>query len=57
MGNFKDFVHAIGLEISMLLYLNGFQNEVSAPNENYPRELLELFTMGQFDGQGNENYT
>ncbi len=57
LGNFKDFVHAIGTEISMLLYLNGLQNEVTAPNENYSRELLELFTMGQFDGQGNENYT
>ncbi len=57
LGNFKDFVHATGLDIAMLIYLNGIQNRVGAPNENYGRELLELFTMGQFDGQGNENYT
>ena len=57
LGNFKDFVHAVGTDIAMLVYLNGIQNEASAPNENYGRELLELFSMGQFDGQGNENYT
>ncbi len=57
LGNFKDFVHAAGLDPAMLYYLNGTQNNVSEPNENYSRELLELFTMGQFDGQGNENYT
>ncbi len=57
LGNFKDFVRAIGLDPAMLIYLNGIQNRVGAPNENYGRELLELFTMRQFDGQGNENYT
>ena len=57
LGNFKDFVHAIGIESAMLLYLNGIQNQAGEPNENYARELCELFTMGQFDGQGHENYT
>ena len=57
LGNFKDFVRAIGLDPAMLRYLNGVQNRAGAPNENYARELCELFTMGQFDGQGNENYT
>ena len=57
LGNFKDFVRAIGLDPAMLIYLNGIQNRAGAPNENYARELLELFTMGQFDTQGNENYT
>ena len=57
LGNFKDFVHAIGLDPAMLIYLNGIQNRAGAPNENYARELCELFTMGQFDGQGHENYT
>ncbi|MCH8959750.1 MAG: DUF1800 family protein [Bacteroidetes bacterium] len=32
-------------------------NQVEAPNENYGRELLELFTMGLRDEQGNDNYT
>ena len=57
LGNFKDFVHAIGIESAMLLYLNGIQNTAGQPNENYARELCELFTMGQFDGKGNKNYT
>ncbi len=57
LGNFKDLVRAIGVDAAMLFYLNGKQNRAGAPNENYARELLELFTMGPFDAQGNENYT
>ena len=57
LGNFKDLVHAVGLDPAMLLYLNGQQNQAAAPNENYARELLELFTMGQFDANGQQNYT
>ncbi|MBX2821723.1 MAG: DUF1800 domain-containing protein [Rhodothermaceae bacterium] len=57
LGNFKDFVLAITLNPAMLVYLNGNQNVRQEPNENYARELLELFTMGQYDAQGNANYT
>lgn len=57
LGNLKEFVHAIGLNPAMLIYLNGTQSRVGEPNENYGRELLELFTMGQFDSEGNENYS
>lgn len=57
LGNFKDFVHAIGLNPAMLVYLDGNVNEAGHANENYGRELLELFTMGQFDADGNPNYT
>jgi len=57
LGNFKDFVYAMGTDPAMLTYLNGAQSVVGNPNENYPRELLELFTMGEFDQQGNPNYT
>lgn len=46
LGNFKEFVRAMGLDRAMLLYLNGVQNRAGSPNENYARELLELFTMG-----------
>ncbi len=46
LGNFKDFVYAIGLDHAMLIYLNGNENSRGEPNENYARELLELFTMG-----------
>jgi uncharacterized protein (DUF1800 family) len=47
MGNFKDFVKAITLNPAMLVYLNGYQNTKTAPDENYARELQELFTMGK----------
>lgn len=57
MGNFKDFVHEVGLSPAMLWYLNGNTNEKAAPNENYGRELLELFTMGPKDRLDNDNYT
>ena len=57
LGNFKDFVKAVTLNPAMLIYLNGNQNIRQEPNENYARELLELFTMGHYDAQGNENYT
>lgn len=45
-GNFKDLAKKITLDPAMLIYLNGVQNSKNNPNENYSRELLELFTMG-----------
>ncbi|MFY0602485.1 MAG: DUF1800 domain-containing protein [Flavobacteriaceae bacterium] len=50
LGNFKDFVREIGLSEAMLIYLNGFENTEAAPNENYARELYELFTLGVNNG-------
>ncbi|MCB0529805.1 MAG: DUF1800 domain-containing protein [Saprospiraceae bacterium] len=47
LGNFKDFVKAITLDPCMLIFLNGFLNNVTAPDENYARELQELFTVGK----------
>ncbi len=46
LGNFRTFVREVGLTPAMLIYLNGTQNRAGNPNENYARELLELFTMG-----------
>ena len=57
LGNFKDLVYEVGIDPAMLLYLNGTQNEIGTANENYARELLELFTMGQVDAHGISNYT
>ena len=57
LGNFKQLVYEIGLDPAMLVYLDGNENYWWEPNENYARELLELFTMGHFDKAGNENYT
>ncbi|HRK27342.1 MAG TPA: DUF1800 domain-containing protein [Chitinophagales bacterium] len=50
LGSFRDFAHNIGITPAMLLYLNGNQNEAGSLNENYARELMELFTMGQNNG-------
>lgn len=50
LGDFRNFVYQMGLNPAMLTYLNGNQNAVGAPNENYARELMELFTMGEGNG-------
>ncbi len=59
LGNFRDLVTKISTEPAMLRYLNGDMNEVGAgkANENYARELQELFTMGTVDASGVINYT
>jgi uncharacterized protein (DUF1800 family) len=45
-GNFRTFVRAISRDPAMLDYLNNSQNRKAHPNENYARELMELFTLG-----------
>ncbi len=47
LGSFRDLLHAIAKDPAMLLFLNNQQNKKSSPNENFARELLELFTMGE----------
>nr|WP_299074582.1 DUF1800 domain-containing protein [uncultured Allomuricauda sp.] len=47
LGNFRDFVVAVAKEASMLNYLNNQQNRKKKPNENFARELMELFTLGE----------
>lgn len=49
-GNFQEFVRDIGITSAMLVYLNGFENTNISPNENYARELYELFTLGVDNG-------
>jgi len=46
LGDFGDFVKAISKEPSMNKYLNNKQNSKENPNENFARELMELFTLG-----------
>ncbi len=46
LGNFRDFLYDIGISNAMLVYLNGNENVRDRPNENYARELYELFTLG-----------
>ncbi|MEM7187677.1 MAG: DUF1800 family protein [Bacteroidota bacterium] len=57
LGNYKDFVRAVGLDNFMLLYLNGFENTNNEPNENYSRELYELFTLGEGIGYTQDDIT
>jgi hypothetical protein len=45
-GNFRTFVREISRDPAMLDYLNNQQNRKKHPNENYARELMELFTLG-----------
>lgn len=47
LGNFKALVRAVTLDPMMLVYLNGYLNHKDAPDENYSRELQELFTVGK----------
>ena len=49
-GNFRIFVREMGKTGAMLSYLNGNLNVAGQPNENYARELMELFTMGESNG-------
>lgn len=55
LGNFKTFVSEIGLTPAMLRYLNGYENKKNSPNENYARELYELFTLGEGNGYSQED--
>jgi uncharacterized protein (DUF1800 family) len=50
LGNLKDFVYEIGICPAMLVYLNNVQNTRFQPNENFARELYELFTLGVDNG-------
>ncbi len=47
LGSFAQMLHAISRDPAMLTYLDNVQNRKSAPNENFARELLELFTLGE----------
>ncbi|MDA0684164.1 MAG: DUF1800 family protein [Bacteroidetes bacterium] len=57
LADFKAMALGFVTDGSMLYYLDGRFNRKSAPNENFARELLELFLMGQHDADGNSNYT
>ncbi len=46
LGNFRTMLHAIAKDPAMLVYLDGYISTKDEPNENFGRELLELFTIG-----------
>lgn len=47
LGNFKTLIKSVSLDPGMLVFLNGDKNQKIAPDENYARELQELFTIGK----------
>jgi uncharacterized protein (DUF1800 family) len=46
LGPFPALVRAVTIDPAMLVYLDGRQSSGKAPNENFGRELMELFTLG-----------
>jgi hypothetical protein len=57
VGNFRQLTKDITIDPAMLNFLNGRDNTKQAPNENYARELMELFTLGKGDLAGPGDYT
>ncbi|WP_417430407.1 DUF1800 domain-containing protein [Halpernia sp.] len=47
LGNFGDLLKAVSKSPAMLQFLNNQQNKKGHPNENFGREVMELFTMGR----------
>ncbi|MGB1258021.1 MAG: DUF1800 family protein, partial [Thiolinea sp.] len=47
LGNFAEMLHGIIRDPAMLMFLDNSQNLAKSPNENFARELLELFTLGE----------
>ena len=47
LGKFGDLLMAVSKDPSMLAYLNNRQNKKNSPNENFAREVMELFTLGR----------
>jgi uncharacterized protein (DUF1800 family) len=56
-GNYKDLVKQVTIDPAMLRYLNGNVNTNVSPNENYGREMLELFTIGKGPERAPGDYT
>ncbi len=56
LGPFRTLLHQVTRNRAMLEYLDGRRNRRGAVNENYGRELMELFTLGPWDDDGHDNY-
>lgn len=57
LGNFKQMVKDISVDPCMLVFLSGATNNQFNPNENFARELLELYTIGKGPQIGTGDYT
>lgn len=47
LGNFRELLHGVARDAAMLSYLDGRENAVGDPNENFAREVMELHTIGR----------
>lgn len=56
-GNFKSLLRKVTTDPCMLYYLDNVYSTKQRPNENYARELQELFSLGIYDSNGQPNYT
>ena len=57
LGSFHNLCHQVTRDPAMLVFLDGKDNRDGNLNENYGRELMELFVLGVNDRNGAENYT
>ncbi|HXB63850.1 MAG TPA: DUF1800 domain-containing protein [Solirubrobacteraceae bacterium] len=55
LGNFQDLFVAVTANPAMLVFLDGIYNEAEDPNENYAREMMELFSLGADRGAYTED--
>jgi uncharacterized protein (DUF1800 family) len=56
-ASFRDLLRDVTIDPSMLRYLTGESNYAGHSNENYAREIMELFVLGIADEKGRKNYT
>jgi uncharacterized protein (DUF1800 family) len=47
LGRFDELLHAVAKDPAMLIYLDAATNRRGSPNENFAREVMELFTLGE----------
>ena len=47
LGNFGELLHAVGKDPAMVVYLDSATSRRGSPNENFAREVMELFTLGE----------
>jgi len=56
-GNFRTMTQTMAIQPAMLFYLDNLDNVKTSPNQNFARELMELFTLGVVDQNGQPNYS
>ena len=55
LGSFADLLQALTVDEAMLVWLDGIDNSKASPNENYAREIMELFALGADRGAYTED--